>query len=1279
MKISLFFTFLLFTVVVTAQSKQFSIVWEDEKAVATSRSSFTVPGFETKNFEFDDVLKTIHYSTQWKESGYISQNSVSLSNVSYQTINKTLLSNLDTSKIPTNHNPELKISYARGIGYATLRLSPIIKDKNTYKRLTSFTVNYTNNPSLQRATNNTQSQAVTNSVLASGNIYKFYVEKDGVHQLTRSFLQDLGMNVNNIDPRRLKIYGHGGRALPLLVSENEHFDPPQVSIQVIGEEDGSFDNNDSVLFYAESIYGFVEENNSNINPYAERAYYYITADGDLGNRIFPFTQPTGTPDVTFTTFDDYKFVEEDRFSPVLVGRRWFGDRFDVENDRTYEFDFPNIVNSEQMLVKVYAAAASESSTTLNVNINGEDVDNLFFGAIAGTSLGSANQFVGSVDATSDNVSVNLNYNNNGNPASRGYLDYISIEARRELIADNIQFKFKNRDAISSSGIGEYIIQNSQNISQVWDITNAQQVTSIANTTNANTLSFKTTLGEERNYVAISPTDYYTPLRESQTQVINQNLKGTIFNSNTANFEDVDYLMLVDNTLISEANRLAQYRRDRDGLNVKVVQLQTIYNEFSSGQQDISAIRNFVKYVYDNASSPASRLKYVCLFGEGSVDYKDRLQNNNLIIPTYQRLRSFSLLSSFASDDYFGMIDPNEGTFQNFDKLDIAIGRILADTPQLARTLVDKIIDYESKVSYGRWRNNFLLISDDVDVEFEYEGIEVQLDALGDEIGQNKPSLNVYKIHSDAFQQESTAGGNRYPDVNEAITNAIERGATLTNYFGHGGEDGLANEFIVTQPGINNWANTNRYTMFVTVTCEFTKFDNPLRIAAGELTLQNPIGGSVAMITTTREITVVNGVDFNAILAPFLFDYDGNDDSVAEALRKTKNEINNNGKRVVFYLGDPAMKLSNPKPNVRLTHINDTPISQPTDTLKALSYVKMRGQVTTPSGGLLNNYTGNLEVTIFDKRIQRTTLGNDNVRDDDGQLLLLDFTTLGNTIFRGQASVTNGEFEFDFIVPQDIGIPVGNGRISFYAEKEGELDDQSGFNEQILVGGINENAPEDNEPPIINLFMNDESFVSGDITNSSPFILAKLEDLNGINTASGIGHDITAVLDGEEIDPIILNDYYEAEVDDYSKGEVVYRLRGLEEGLHTLTFTAWDTYNNKSTADIQFIVTGDDELAITRVLNYPNPFTDYTEFWFKHNRPFEPLEVQVQVMTVSGKVVWTTNQIVNTGVSELSRDITWDGRDDFGDRIGKGVYIYKLSVKSTVTNKSFSKFEKLVIL
>ena len=301
-----------------------------------------------------------------------------------------------------------------------------------------------------------------------------------------------------------------------------------------------------------------------------------------------------------------------------------------------------------------------------------------------------------------------------------------------------------------------------------------------------------------------------------------------------------------------------------------MQLQTIYNEFSSGQQDISAIRNFVKYVYDNASSPASRLKYVCLFGEGSVDYKDRLQNNNLIIPTYQRLRSFSLLSSFASDDYFGMIDPNEGTFQNFDKLDIAIGRILADTPQLARTLVDKIIDYESKVSYGRWRNNFLLISDDVDVEFEYEGIEVQLDALGDEIGQNKPSLNVYKIHSDAFQQESTAGGNRYPDVNEAITNAIERGATVTNYFGHGGEDGLANEFIVTQPGINNWANTNRYTMFVTVTCEFTKFDNPLRIAAGELTLQNPIGGSVAMITTTREITVVNGVDFNAILAPFLF-------------------------------------------------------------------------------------------------------------------------------------------------------------------------------------------------------------------------------------------------------------------------------------------------------------------------------------------------------------------------------------------------------------------------
>jgi hypothetical protein len=594
-------------------------------------------------------------------------------------------------------------------------------------------------------------------------------------------------------------------------------------------------------------------------------------------------------------------------------------------------------------------------------------------------------------------------------------------------------------------------------------------------------------------------------------------------------------------------------------------------------------------------------------------------------------------------------------------------------------MIDKIENYFSKESYGNWRTNFVLVSDDVDSVFEYQALEVNLDVLGDEISAQKPFVNVKKIHTDAYQQQASAGGNRYPEVKEAIKNAIEVGALIINYFGHGGEDGLAKEFIYTKDVAENLKNRNRYPCFVTVTCEFTKFDNPLRITAGELTYWNKEGGAISLVTTTRSIGVTLGVQFNQILASELFGFGVNTpETPAEALRSSKNQISNDTRRVIFYVGDPALNLAFPKQKIRLTTLNGTPIGQATDTLKALSKVRLGGEVVDESGIILSDYNGVLEAKVYDKNVNRQTLGNDNIRDSNGNLLILDFVTLGEGLFNGQATVTNGIFEFEFVVPRDAQIPVDNGRVSLYAQRNVELENQTGHNLDIKVGGLNENAPEDNIGPLIQLFMNEESFVSGGITNDSPVLIAKLSDENGINTASGIGHDLIAILDGDESNPYVLNEYYQAEVDDYSKGVTSYRLRDLEEGLHTITFKAWDVYNNSSTADIQFIVAGDNSLKITRVLNYPNPFVNYTEFWFNHNRPFEPLEVQVQVFTITGKVVWTKNQIINTD-GFLSRDVVWNGLDDFGDKIGKGVYIYKITVKSTLTNQRVEKFEKLVIL
>lgn len=1277
MKFKITFLLLGFCVLGFAQQKTFSVNWSAwepslrEKVNDTGHSNLSLTyHLETQDFS---------YEQHWK-SGNVSAGEIS--NINYVLAPSSVLEKINSSELTESIDFKLENVKARNESYAALTLNPVVKRNGSVYIITSFTLNYQNRASSARTFD---VPSISNSVFTTGNWYRFYVEKTGVHKITKSFLDNLGINTSSINPNQLKIVGHGGDMLPLLNQDNEYYDPPELAIKVVGGEDGSFDNGDYILFYGKATGNeWSEENKTNLNLYADRSYYYITADGANGNRVAAYIEPSGAASTTYTTFDDYQYYEEDLYNIAHVGRRWLGDRYDVENEQSYDFNFPNLVTSEPLEISIYAAAVSEVDTNMEFTVNGNS-ETITFGTVDDSYLGRGGSVSFITNVNNDNFSVEVTYNNSGNPASVGYLDYINIWAKRELNIGDTQLKFRNRNAANQAGVASYHLSNAGNVSEVWDVTTPTQVRSIQNS-QGNNFSFKANLGELREYVAVVPSDFYTPLIEGNPSVENVNIKGNIFS-----FEDsgsIDYLMVTPRSLSSQATRLAEYRSEKDNLNIKVVLLEDIYQEFNSGKQDIGAIRNLVKYIYDNAENPSSRIKYVCLFGDASVDFKNRLRNNNNMIPVYERVFGYTVgASSLASDDFYGMMDPNEGNLDGSPGLlDIAVGRILADSPQTAKLLVDKIIDYDSKESYGRWRNNFVLISDDADSTSDYE-LQVELDQVGDDISQNKPFINVKKIHSDAYQQVSSSGGFRYPDVNEAITEAIEVGALVVNYFGHGGENGLAQERIVTVNGINSWQNENKYNLFVTVTCEFTRFDNPTELSPGEYNLLSENGGSAAMVTTTRTISVSTGTSFNKFLAPYLFNYDGTDDSIAEAVRKAKNDLGSPDKRVVFYFGDPAMKLAMPDPQIRLTTINEQPFSQEIDTLKALSKIKLGGEVQDAGGNLLSNYNGELSTIIFDKRIDRSTLNNDNVQNieshdsnnnpiyGDG---IFEFTTLGEIIFRGKASVNNGKFEFDFVVPKDIAIPVGEGRISFYAEKNNELQDQRGYNNEILVGGVNENAPEDNLGPEIQLYMNDENFVSGGITNSSPFLLAKLTDENGINTASGIGHDLVAILDGDETNPYVVNDYYETELDDYTQGTVNYKLRDLEEGLHTLTFKAWDVYNNSSTAEIQFRVTGDDELKITRVLNYPNPFNNYTEFWFNHNRPFEPLEVQVQVFTVSGKIVWTKNQTITTD-GFLAREITWNGKDDFGDAIGKGVYVYKLTVKSTLTNKKVEKFEKLVIL
>jgi hypothetical protein len=1251
-----------------------SINWQPTKAVSYGDFEVMMPQFDLKNFQFKTDTGQIIYNLKIPQSTSVSESSLQISNVVYESISVADLGELETKSIPSAINAKLSNSKSRDKHIAVLSFFPIIKDGSGYRKVKSLSYSFSSGTARLTSGNN-NFNVISNSVLSTGEWYRFYVVKSGVYILNKTFLQSLGINTAITDPRKIKIYGNGGRMIPLRNDVYYPEDLAENAIQVIGEGDGVFNDSDSVIFYAEGVDNYNKDSDTFNNLYADKSYYYINVQGQDGKRMAPMSEPTGATTLTINNFNESQYHEVDLVNIGRLGRRWFGEDFDINSEQSFGFNMPGINTAVPVKLRIIAGGTSSVPTTFSVKVNNTDIGNMTIPKLGKFDAARADSLTSNNITAAENMVVKLTYNNNGVPSSKAYLDLIQLRYERALKGYGKQFRFQYNAAATGIGIAEYQIPNASGINQIWDITDIYNATHTPTNTQSN-IAFKANLGELRKYVAVALNDLYTPLKEAQTRVFNQNLKGNIFKDAQGNFADIDYIIVAPYAFVPQAERLANFHRTYSQLNVKVVSLESIYQEFCSGKQDIGAIRNFMKYVYFNASDPAKRVKYLNLFGDASFDFKNRVSQFSNFVPIYHAKNGYSLgEGSFASDDYFTMMDDNEGDVDAggigvFP--DIAVGRMIANSNLQADQLINKVIDYHDIKSYGSWRNNFVGIADDADVTGD-ASLQVKINTLIDKIALEKPFMNPTKILLDSYEQQTSSGGSRYPKARQDFFNAFEKGALVFNYLGHGGEDGLAQERIWESTDGRTLSNRYKYPLFITITCQFSRFDNPFRPTAGEYTYWNPNGGAISMITTVREINQGTGELFGDALAEHLFSYGSTQyPSIAEALRMTKEDPSAPRTNVVFYLGDPALMLAIPQPKIKLTKVNDMPITGPVDDFKALSYIKLTGEVTDENNNPLPAYKGELAVQIFDKTISRATRNNDN------NAPAINFNILGETIFKGNASVNNGQFEFGFVVPRDIAIGTGKGRISFYSKRAQLFFDKTGYDTTITIGGTNFNAPVDNTPPKVKLYMNDLTFVNGSLTNQNPIFLAFLEDENGINTASGIGHDIQVVLDGNEANPYKLNDYYETELDNYKKGKLKFPFRNLAPGLHTLKFYAWDVYNNPITAELTFVVAGDGNITISNVLNYPNPFVNYTQFWFTHNKPFEPLEVQVQVLTISGKIVWTKNQTV-TNDGFLSRDITWDGKDDFGDRIGKGVYIYKLTVKSLVTNTKAEKFEKLVIL
>ena len=1156
---------------------------------------------------------------------------------------------LINNNIPSTIVADVKVTWYRKKPIATLSFHPIYKDPITGELIKVTSFNYQITPITSRTSNAANWNFKVNSVLRYGNWVKVGLTKDGIYKISYNELQSMGINAGNLNSAQIRVFGNGGGYLPFDNAEPRFDDLEENSIEVNDGGDGTFNQGDYFLFYGQgpNLWKYTNGRYNHVTHlFSDTTYYFITTDYNIGTpkRIIKKAPISNSADLTLTDFNDHQYHEVDLVNFVKSGRNWYGESFSFTKEQSFPFSFPNAIGNTAEIKARMAFRVIGRPSTFSFNVGNDNILNI---SHPGSSAGPYAEYAGIRSATnsfnipSDNFSLDVNFSNPSS-SDNGWIDYIEILCDRNLTMNGNQMPFRNEKSLTASVI-QYNLSNLNN-TRIWNVTAPTEVSEVSLSGN----SFKEFGGQINEFVAFNTTNFLSV--KNFGKVTNQDLHS---------IQTADYVIVTHPNFINQANQLAEHHRTKSNLNTVVVTTQQLYNEFSSGSQDITAIKSFNKMLYDRAGNdPSKMLKYVLLLGDASYDYKNRNPGNTNFIPAYQSANSRDPLFSYVSDDYVGFLDDNESDLLS-STLDVGIGRIVASTATQAQDVIDKTIHYLTNPACMRpWRNKIAFVGDDENGVIHME----QSDTLATRINRDYPKYNQNKIYLDAYQQVSNAGGSTYPDVNIALDKATETGSMIINYVGHGGELGLAHERILGVSQIKGYQNIDALALYVTATCEFSRFDDPERTSAGEFVLLNPNGAGLALLTTTRLVYSQPNFELTKKFFAVAFEkIDGEWPKLGDLLRISKVGGSNINTRNFSLLGDPAAQLAYPEYSVMTTSVSDT--------IKSLQKVTISGSVTNEFGQKQTNFNGVVYPTIYGQSKVQSTLNN----DANG---VMQFETQNNALFNGKASVTNGDFEFTFIVPKDINFKYGSGKISYYAEN-GIIDASDSYN-NFQIGGRVDSANEDNIGPTVNLWMNDESFIIGGMTDQNPMIYAKVFDENGINTVgNGIGHDIVAVIDENTANSITLNDYYESELNSYQKGTVSYNLSNLSEGKHTLRLKVWDVYNNSGEGVTEFYVSNSSGFNIEHVLNYPNPFTTNTDFYFDHNAIGQQLEVRIQVFTISGKLVKTIDYI-DQGESYRAGPINWNGKDDFGDRIGKGTYIYKVKVTNAF-GQSVEKFEKIVIL
>ena len=1270
-KIFLFFVLLLYIVDIQSQTirKTYYFSWTDPISFTFS-DGYTI---SCLNFENAIFLKENPKLPSFYEKLPVDKN---FSNYSVKVISQEL-SDLDfelSKLIPDDFDSkdisfDVKTVTEKHKKYTQISFVPIIKtSKDRYKIVTSITLEI---ESIEEEALRYLKSYVSQSVLATGQWYNFIVNETGIFKVTHSDLLAMGMS-DPISSNQLALFGNGGSMLPEDNSIKRIDDLREIPIHIFDGGDGKIDNNDYFIFYGESPHTIkfdtINHQFSHVfNMYSNYSHYFVTQTPGIGEkkRVQSVDNSTLQENKTVDDFTFFDFVEKDLYNLCESGKDWFGDRFDITLNRDYTVQLPSVPTGAGR-ISVRGASTATTVSQFKIFVNQSQLGNITLVAPNSSAIARISSGTLPLNVASSNLKIGINYTKPTTSAT-AYLDWIEVEIPCKIALYSGQTPFRNFSTVGSNNVTKFIITNAYESAYLWDVTDPAETSRILLKKEDQTLFFKAKTEKLREFIIFDGSNYktITPL----SSVPNQNLHSTT---------NVDMVIVAHPDFLTQANKLATFRTENDGLSVKVVTPQQIYNEFSSGSQDPIAIRDYVKMIYDKTNKAYPQ--FLLLFGRPSYDYRGIVKGTSIYVPNYQYYSSNGVISEYylySNDDNLGLLDDDEG--DNASGLyDISIGRIPCTNQAQADIAVDKCIRYTEKrnlispnssqiSNLGDWRNMMAFVADDENAN----DFVVNAEKFSKIIENQNANINFDKIYLDAYQQVSNAGGQRYPAAVSDINNRMNRGALFYTYIGHSGKDGWAAERVLENSDINKWTNKFNLTILLSLSCTFGYYDRNV-LSPADLILFNNNGGAAAVIAADREAwSAPNNSYGGHLFSAFFGEELGRKMTVGDLNRVAKNKYGGSKTNLAMFIvfGDPSMSLAIPKYSVVTDSINHNPSSK-IDTIRALSKVNVCGHLEDINGNVLSDFNGNIYPSVYDKALIAKTLANDPESDQ------FEFSTQKNILFKGNVSVKNGYFNFSFFVPKDIDYTFGNGKISYYAHNNTE--DAAGAFSNFIIGGTDTSGIKDNEKPKIELFLNDMNFVNGGVTNPDPTLIAKISDNFGINTTgNGIGHDLVAILDNASNNKIILNDYYETEKDSFNCGVVRYSLQNLEPGDHTLTVRAWDINNNNSEQTLSFRVAHDNNLELHHVLNYPNPFTTHTDFFFEHNQGAGNFEIKIQIYTISGKLVKTIfdNQYLN---GNRSRAIPWNGLDDFGDKVAKGTYLYKITVKNS-ENKSAQTIEKLVIL